>query len=132
MKHSPSRHSCVLALAGAAVSLSSQHAVADETAAMAVTVASELRVTRSSKTLQRRIKLPWQRLRAAERQSHLRVARTEQAVKPAKTPVIAHQVSARKATGMHAVSAVSALAAAMTVVMSVVSEPMVRMPRPTR
>ena len=89
-------------------------AVADATAAMAVTVASSThRVTRSSRTLQRPIGRRWLRLRV------VRVRAT------------AHRVSARKATGNSAVSAVNAAAAATTAGVIAASGQMARTPHPT-
>ena len=104
-------------------------AVADATAAMAVTVASALRVTRSSKTSQPPIRRRWLRPWAATRPSHRRVAQTERPLRPARTRVTAHRVSARKATVKRAVSAA---VAAMTVVANVVKGQMVRTPHLTQ
>ena len=100
-------------------------AVADATAAMAVTVVSSAhRVTRSSKTSQRPIRRPWQRPRVATQQLHRRVVRTERPLKLAKI-----RVSVRKAT---ANSAVNAAVAAMTAEVSAVKGQRARTPHLTQ
>ena len=110
-------------------------AVADAIAAIAVTVASALHVTRSSKTLQRPIRLRWLRPRVGTHQLHRRVVRTEQPLRLARTRATAHQVSARKATVKHVVSAVSAAVAATTAGVNAViavNDQRARTPHPTR
>ena len=109
---------------------------ANATAVTVVTAASALRVTRSSRTLQRPIRPRWLRPWVATPPAHRHVARTDRLPKPARTRVIARKLSARKATANRVVTAspvaravVNVVAAATT---AAVNGSRARTPRLTR